>query len=402
MKKLIALTLALVLVCSLLAGCGSSSSSSTSAAPAAPAQSSTQTSTSTAESAPKKDPIVIKFAHAVSPESHYQVGAEKFKELVEERTNGEILVEIYPSAQLGAEREALEAMTLGNIEVGICIDSVLAQSSGHPEFNVLLMPFLTGNTKELYALWDSDLISEMFEASKDFGVEVLTAYNNGYRNLSNSVRPIESIDDIKGLKVRTPESSLYIDTWNALGAAPSGLAWSEVYSALQTGVFDGQEAPTMVFYTDGIYETQKYVAMLNYMNDPLLVCASTQFMNSLTEEQQEIIRQAAVESAAVERAYLHRFGYDHGYHSHYHSDRSHFLSHWRLPGDPGTAVGRGDRCKPCLRHDHTSLWDQPVRCLRILKVSAAGDDQGRKMVLYHRVPAFDAGNILSLAVFVAH
>lgn len=294
LKRLLGLIMVPALIAAVVAGCGSGTPSGTTA---------NNSGNSNSPSGPAADPIVIKFAHSVSSDSHYHVGAEKFKELVEERTNGAIRVDIYPSAQLGAEREVFEAMSLGNVEMCIGIDSVLAQSFGHDEYNMLLMPFLTGNTTELYGLWDSDLVKNMFEASKADNIEVLTTYNNGYRNLSNSVRPINSIDDVKGLKVRTPESSLYIDTWNALGAAPSSLAWSEVYSALQTGVMDGQEAPTMVFYTDGIYETQKYVAMLNYMNDPLLVCVSTEFMASLPEEYQKIIREAAVESAAVEREY---------------------------------------------------------------------------------------------------
>lgn len=284
MKKLLTLILAMAMMLSLVA-CGDTSS------------------TDNVDGDSSTEAIHITLTHSLSTDSQYQAGAEEFKRLVEERTDGAIIVDIYPSAQMGAERDTFEGLQLGTISIAIGTASVLGQTFAL-DTNVFSLPFLFSDSTELYDLLDSDLAKEIFSGTEAYGAEVLTCYDSGFRQLSNSKRPINSVEDCAGLKIRTPESSMYVDTMKALGISATTLAWSEVPSALQTGVVDGQETPLAVFTSSGLGESQKYFAFINYMDDPIAMVASTAFMNRLSEEQQTIIREAAYESAVYERQWL--------------------------------------------------------------------------------------------------
>ena len=289
MKKLFILVLTLAMLLS-LAACGSNTTS--------PPAGSTDNDNNT----PAKT-ITLKLTHSLSTTSQYQAGAEYFKKLVEDRTNGAIVVEIYPSAQLGAERDTFEALQLGTVDIALGTCGVLGQTFSL-DTDVFSLPFLFASSEDLYNLLDSDLATEIFSGTAANGAEVLTCYDSGFRQLSNSVRPVNSVSDCAGLKIRTPESSMYVDTMEALGISPSTLAWSEVFSALQTGVVDGQETPIAVFASSGLGEVNKYFAFTNYMDDPIAMVASNIFMNKLSAEQQDIIRDAAYESAVYEREWL--------------------------------------------------------------------------------------------------
>ena len=299
MKKRLSFILALMLALT-LAGCGGASGG-TSGGSAAPADA------SSSESAPSGSApagaVTLKLTHSLSTSAQYQAGAEHFKELVEERTGGAIAVEIYPNAQLGAERDTFEALQLGTVDIALGTCGVLGQTFTL-DTDVFSLPFLFSDSEALYGLLDSDLAAEIFSGTAKNGAEVLACYDSGFRQLSNSVRPIHSVADCAGLKIRTPESSMYVDTMEALGISPSTLAWSEVFSALQTHVVDGQETPIAVFTSSGLGEVNQYFAFTNYMDDPIAMVASTNFMNKLTDEQQQIIREAAYESAVYERQWL--------------------------------------------------------------------------------------------------
>lgn len=297
MKKRVSFILVLLLVLA-LTGCGGKSGETNggNTGDAFP-------SVSTPASSSQGGTITLKLTHSLSTSSQYQAGAEYFKELVEERSGGQITVEIYPNAQLGAERDTFEALQLGTVDIALGTCGVLGQTFTL-DTDVFSLPFLFSDGEALYNLLDSDLATEIFSGTANNGAEVLTCYDSGFRQLSNSIRPINSVADCAGLKIRTPESSMYVDTMEALGISPSTLAWSEVFSALQTHVVDGQETPIAVFTSSGLGEVNQYFAFINYMDDPIAMVASTSFMNKLTDEQQQIIREAAYESAVYERQWL--------------------------------------------------------------------------------------------------
>ena len=248
-------------------------------------------------------PITAKLAHSLSATSHYQVGAEKFKELVESRTNGAVAIEIYPATQLGAERDLFEGLSMGTIEFSIGTSAVLGQTF-QVTTDIFAMPWLYSSSEQFYKFMDSDLAKKIYSPLMNNGLEVLACYGSGFRQLSNNVRPINTLEDVKGLKIRCPEAAIYINTFEAIGIAPTPLAWTEVFSGLQTGVIDGQETPMSVFLSDNLGEVQKYFAFTNYMIDPIIFAVSSRFLDSLTPEQQQIVRDSAYEAAVHERRYI--------------------------------------------------------------------------------------------------
>lgn len=300
MRKNNAITLLAVILAAMLlfTGCGGGNAGNAGGSDAGTAE-----NNQTEPDQTTNEPIVAKLSHSLSTTSQYQAGAERFKELVEERTGGAIKIEIYPNNQLGAERECFEGQNLGTIEFALGTGAVLGQVC-NIDSDIFSLPWLTSSEDDFFALMDSDLADEICAGSSAYGIEVMTAYNAGFRQLSNSKRPVNSIDDVKGLKIRCPESDMYIKTMEAIGISPTPLAWSDVFSSLQTGMIDGQETPVMVFCTNGLPEVQPYLAITNYMNDPILFTVSNSFMEKLTEEQREIVRAAAQESAEYERQYV--------------------------------------------------------------------------------------------------
>lgn len=314
MKKVFTILLCVFMIGTLMAGCANGNTSGTStsesaAAETASAETSAETSAdTTAESADTSaaasgDVVVAKLSHSLTETSSYQAGAEYFKKLVEEGTDGRVEIEIYPNNQLGAERDSFEGLTIGTIDIAFGTSSVMAQTFSIST-DVFGLPFLCENSDQLYALLDSDVAKDIFSATKNMGVEILTCYDTGFRQLSNNVRPVNTLADVKGLKIRCPQSEVYTETLSLLGAAPTALAWSELFSALQTGVVDGQETGVTITDTNGLGEVLKYFAYTNYMDDPIAFAVSDAFMNKLSAEDQQVVRDAAYQSAVYERQWL--------------------------------------------------------------------------------------------------
>jgi tripartite ATP-independent transporter DctP family solute receptor len=285
----------------LLAGCSNGGTSTSESSAAASESAATEGAASSTVSS--DDVIIAKLSHSLTETSSYQAGAEYFKQLVEEGTEGRVQIEIYPNNQLGAERDSFEGLTIGTIDIAFGTSSVMAQTFSIST-DVFGLPFLCQNSDELYALLDSDVAEEIFSATQSVGVEVLTCYDTGFRQLSNNVRPVNTLEDVKGLKIRCPQSEVYTETLSLLGASPTALAWSELFSALQTGVVDGQETGVTITETNGLGEVLKYYAYTNYMDDPIVFAVSDAFMNKLSAEDQQVVREAAYQSAVYERQWL--------------------------------------------------------------------------------------------------
>jgi tripartite ATP-independent transporter DctP family solute receptor len=275
--------LVIVMLAAIMGGCGS----------AEPAK--------TGDAAQAGDkPIVLKFAHALATTTPYQTGAEWFKKELEARSNGRILVEIYPNGQLGAERDLFEGLKLGTVEIAVGGMGVLAQTYD-AKLNVFGLPFVFSTREEVYKVLDGPVGAEMFAPIKSNGVEIVGNFEAGFRQLSNNKRAVNSVEDVKGLKIRTPEGAVYLDTWNAIGASPTPIAWTELFGAMQTGVIDGAEVPISNFASSGFGEVQKHYAWINYMYDPIPMVASSAFLNSLPPDLQKIVRDVCKEACTFER-----------------------------------------------------------------------------------------------------
>lgn len=243
--------------------------------------------------------IVLKLHHQATEGHPYYVGAEKFKELVEEKTNGNVVIEIYPNNELASSSKAVEGVQLGTID--IALESSMTIGNFVPEFGVLDMPFLFENRDQVYAILDGEVGQELAAKAEECGFKLLYYWDNGFRNISNGKKPINSVEDLKGLKIRVPESEVFITTFETLGAIPTPMAWSEVFTSLQLGTVDGQENPNGHMIAYKLYEVQKYFAVTNHIftAEPLIM--NLDVFNSLSENQRTAIMEAAKEAGDYQR-----------------------------------------------------------------------------------------------------
>lgn len=234
-------------------------------------------------------------------ESGTYYGAVAFKEAVERESGGQIVVEIFPNGQLGSEQAGFEAQTMNALDFNTGAASVLALFV--PGTDVFGMPFLFENKAQAYEILDGPVAAEIFKAAEAHSIKVLASWENGFRQVGTIKKPIHKLEDLKGLKIRTAPGDIFINTWACLGASATPIAWNEVFTALQTGVVDGQEVPLGPFYTGGFGEVVKYYSFINYMYDPFIFSVSMSFWNKLTPEQQKAVQVVAEESRDAQRAF---------------------------------------------------------------------------------------------------
>ena len=241
----------------------------------------------------------IKLSHVVNEKDGFHIAALKFKELVEEKTKGEIKIEIYPNASLGDERTLLEGMQIGTIDMGVITNGPVANF--YPKIAVFELPFFFGSPEAAYGVLDGEIGQKLLKNLQDIKLAGLAYAERGFRNLTNSKRPVNSPADIKGLKIRVMENPVYIDTFKALGANAVPMAWTECLTALQQGTIDGQENPVNVIYAFKLYQSQKYLSMTRHTYAPALFVMSLKLYGSLTPEVQGVFRDAASQAAKHER-----------------------------------------------------------------------------------------------------
>lgn len=248
------------------------------------------------------DELSIRVSHTIGSDTPLDQGAHKFKELVEERTDGEINVSVYPSAQLGSESETVSQLQSGDLEVVLGSPALL--SNYHIDASVFGLPYIIeGETeRDQYAnlslLNDSEPIVELNEnMAENSDMRVLDwSWWYGNRHVTNSVRPIEEVADLEGLQLRTPDAEIHFAALEALGVSPTPMSFGEVYMALQTGAIDGQENPVEVIESTGFYEAQEHLAITGHLTQGEAFIFSEPVWQELTDEQQTVIRDAALEA----------------------------------------------------------------------------------------------------------
>lgn len=252
---------------------------------------------SLAEAAPEYS---FKLGHAVPEENAYHYGALKFKELVESKTEGKVQIDIFPNNQLGTgERDIIEGLQLGTVDV--YVGSTGPMGGFEKKFLLFDFPFLFEDKKHVYTVLDGEIGNYIMGLLEDKGIHGMAWMENGFRNLTNSKRAVASPDDAKGLKVRTQENKVHMAMWRALGADPTPMAWSEVFTALQQGTIDGQENPVPVIYTSKLYEVQKYLSLTRHVFSPAMIAIARPAFETLPKEYQQIVEGAAKEAALYQR-----------------------------------------------------------------------------------------------------
>ncbi|GHA28640.1 DctP family TRAP transporter solute-binding subunit [Oceanisphaera arctica] len=227
--------------------------------------------------------------------------AEKWAELVNERSEGRLTLKVYPNAQLvsGDQTREFSAMRSGLIDMAVA--STINWSPQVPELNLFSLPFLMPDEAAIDAITQGSTGEKIFTAIDKKGVMPLAWGENGFRELSNSKHPIDSPEDVQGLKVRVVGSPLFLDTFSTLGANPTQMSWADAKPALTTGAIDGQENPLSVFDVARVDQVgQSYLTLWHYMADPLVFGVNKKVWKSLSEEDQTLLQQAAIDAGAWE------------------------------------------------------------------------------------------------------
>ncbi len=241
----------------------------------------------------------LRLAHVVNENDGFHAAATRFQELVAERSDGKISVEVFPNATLGDERTLLEGMQIGTVDMGVITNGPV--SNFLEDMAVFEMPFLFPSAEKAYEVLDGPIGQELLDRLSEVNLKGLAYAERGFRNLTNSERPINSPADVQGLKVRVMENPVYIDTFRELGADAIPMAWTEALTAMQQGTIDGQENPVGVVHSFQLNETQTNMTMTRHSYAPAIFVMSLPVWNNLSEEAQEIVLQSAQEAAEYER-----------------------------------------------------------------------------------------------------
>ena len=227
-------------------------------------------------------PIVIKFSHVVAPDTPKGKGAQRFKELAEARTGGRVRIELYPNSQLYKDKEEMEALQLGAVQM---LAPSLAKFGpmGVKEFEVFDLPYLFKDTPAFRAVTEGPLGAELFHKLEPKGIRGLAYWDNGFQIMSAN-RPLRQVSDFHGLKMRIQSSKVLDAQMRALGAVPQVMAFSEAYQALQAGLVDGTENTPSNLYTQKIHEVQKHMTLSNHGHLAYALIVNKKFWDGLPHD----------------------------------------------------------------------------------------------------------------------
>lgn len=228
-------------------------------------------------------------------------GAKRWADLVAEKTEGRIKIKVYPGTSLVSGDQTKEFTALRQGIIDMAVGSTINWSPQVPELNLFSLPFLMKNDADLDAITQGEAGKLAFAAIEQRGIVPLAWGENGFRQLSNSAKPVRSPADLAGLKIRVVGSPLFQDTFTALGANPTQMSWADAKPALTTGAVDGQENPLSVFDVARVDQVgQKYLTLWDYMADPLVFAVNQRVWKSLPEEDRELLSQAAIDAGKWE------------------------------------------------------------------------------------------------------
>jgi C4-dicarboxylate-binding protein DctP len=249
-------------------------------------------------------PIVIKFSHVVATDTPKGQAAERFKQLAEKATNGRVKVEVYPNSQLYKDKEELEALQLGAVQM---LAPSLAKFGplGVKEFEAFDLPYIFPSKTALYNVTEGEIGKSLLKKLEPKGITGLAFWDNGFKVMSAN-KPLRAPADFKGLKMRIQSSKVLDAQMRALGANPQVLAFSEVYQALQTGVVDGTENPPSNMYTQKMHEVQKYVTVSNHGYLGYAVIVNKKFWDGLPADIRTALDKAMKDATTFEKAIAQR------------------------------------------------------------------------------------------------
>ena len=248
--------------------------------------------------------LEIKAATQTAPGADMYILLAKFKELAEQRSKGDIKINLFHSSMLGSQQQMQEQVQLGVIPIITSASNIVDME---PKFGLFEFPFLFSSRAHAFRVLDGDIGSQLSELLvKHKGVRIIAYGELGFRQITNNVRPIELPDDLKGLKIRVPSSKFRIAVFQALGAAPTVIDYKELYGALQQGVVDGQENPLSAFKEKSMWDVQKYISITNHVFTPVTLLVNEKWWEALPKPERDLLQTAAHDAALFERSEMAR------------------------------------------------------------------------------------------------
>lgn len=242
----------------------------------------------------------LNLGHVLVKDSHYSRASDAFGAKLKELSGDRFSVREHASGSLGGERDMIEGLSIGTVDVLIASTAVLSNFS--EPVTALDLPYLFENSQDARSTLDSQVGTEIFALLENEGFIPLSWIENGFRHLSNSRHPVRTVEDMKDLKIRIQENALHIEAFNALGASPTPLAFPELFAALQQGVIDGQENPLPVFLTSNFFEVQKHLSLTGHVYGTAVMQVSPVLWERLNEEERGWMREAALAARDASRS----------------------------------------------------------------------------------------------------
>ncbi len=248
------------------------------------------------------DKIVVRVAHTIAPDSHYQAGLEHLGKLLDEATNGQIELQIFHSSQLGSERDAIEGVSMGTLEMTLISSAPLANFTN--AFLVFDLPFIIQDRQKAYAWMDGPEGQKILDSVLDKGMVALGIWENGFRMLTNSKKPVLVPEDLNGLKIRLMENPIHVGTFKTLGAYPVPMPFGELFTALQQKTVDGQENPLIIISTSKFAEVQKHLSLTGHFYAPAILLINKDFWEkTLSDEQRKSFTEAELKARRWQREF---------------------------------------------------------------------------------------------------
>ncbi|WP_212526119.1 TRAP transporter substrate-binding protein [Actibacterium sp. MT2.3-13A] len=236
---------------------------------------------------------------ADSPRDPYAITANAFKTAIEEAMPGRVSVALFPNRQLGDDKEILEGMQFGTIDMGLITNAVVANVE--PTYQLLDLPFLFGNSKQSHAFLDGPIGQELAGNLRRHNLVSLGAAEGGFRNMINNSRPVTKPADVVGVKYRTMQNPVFIEMFDSLGGNPVPMAWGEVFTAMQQGTVDGLEIPSAVVQANNFFEVTKYLSQTRHTYSAIHLLMSERSFSRLPEDIQKAVIEAGRTALEVER-----------------------------------------------------------------------------------------------------
>ena len=244
---------------------------------------------------------VFRVNHTLDTTSHYHKGLVYLHELLQKKTNGDLGLDIYHSSQLGSERDAIEGVSMGTLEMTLVSSAPLGNFTD--AFMIFDLPFIISDRIKAYAWMDGPQGQAILDSLKPKNIIGLSIWENGFRNLSNSKRPVVKPEDVKGMKIRLMENKVHVASFQQLGAYPTPMPMGELFTALQQNTVDGQENPLVIIYTSKLYEVQKYITLTGHFYAPAILLINKDVWEKLTADQRKIMTESVAEARDWERKY---------------------------------------------------------------------------------------------------